>query len=49
MAEQVKAFASKLEDLSSIPRTHMVDERTNFYKLFSDLDIDTPPLTHTLK
>lgn len=49
MAEQVKAFASKPEDLSSIPRIYMVEKRTNFHKLFSDPYTYTAYITHTLK
>lgn len=37
MAEWVKVLATKLDDPSSIPRTHIVRVRTNSISLFSDL------------
>lgn len=36
MAQLVKMLATKDEDLSSIPRTHRVEKRTDYYKLHSD-------------
>jgi len=37
MAQQVKMLAPKPDELNSIPRTHMVEQRSNSFKLSSDL------------
>lgn len=37
MAEWVKAPADELRDLYSTPVTHIVEGKTNFFKLTSDL------------
>jgi hypothetical protein len=37
LAEQVRPFADKPDDLSSIPRTHKGKRRTNYSKLYFDL------------
>lgn len=37
MAQWVKVFATKPDDLCSIAETPMLKERTNSHKLFSDL------------
>lgn len=37
MAQQIKVFAAKLEDLSSIPRTHLEEGENRGPKVFSDL------------
>lgn len=37
MAHQVKEITAKPDDLSSNPRTQIVNKRTNSCKLFSDL------------
>lgn len=46
-----KGIASKPDGLGSIPRTHVVEERPNFQKLFSDLHVSAIlwyVCTHTL-
>lgn len=40
MVQQVKVFATKLDNLSSIPENHMVERETNSYKLPQYLIID---------
>lgn len=37
MAQQIKAFVSKPEDLSLTPKTHIVEGETDTQKLPSDL------------
>lgn len=37
MAELVKAPAAKPNDISSVPVTHMIKEKTNLKELSSDL------------
>lgn len=36
MAQQIKALATKAEDLRLIPQTHKWKERTNYQKVSSD-------------
>ena len=47
MAQQVKALATKPDDLSSIPRTNIVELNTNPPWLYSDIHVHR--VTHALK
>lgn len=40
MAERIKVLADWLDDLSLIPETYMVEERTYFSELSSDFHVD---------
>lgn len=47
MAPWIKALATKPDNSSLIPGTHKVEERTDFYKLSSDLHMYIMLHTHT--
>lgn len=47
MAQEVTAFATKLDDLDLVPRTHMVGG-DKFCNLFSDLHVQTVVSTHPI-
>lgn len=41
-AQQVEQFAAKPDDLSLVPRAHMVEERMDSYRLSSDYHVLWP-------
>jgi hypothetical protein len=47
MAQQVKAFAAKPEDLTSIPRIHILEEEKHSRKVFPDLHANAHSQEHT--
>lgn len=46
LAQQVKALMSNHDDLTLVPRVHMVEERTDSYKLSSELHMRATVCTH---
>lgn len=46
LAQQVKALMSSHDDLTLVPRAHMVEERTDSYKLSSELHMHATACTH---
>lgn len=49
LGQQIGSVAAKLDDLSFISGTQIVEERTDFLMLSSDLDLCIYPPLHTLK
>lgn len=39
MAQQIKVLIAKPDELSLIPKTHIMEERTNYHRLSPDLHI----------
>lgn len=47
MAQKVKALTSNHDNLTLVPRAHMVEDRTDSYKLSSDLCMHAIVCAHT--